>query len=584
MVNSSIWDSDQNYVIIDTKVTVGKSYSSRGWALSRKDIQDWIPVEEFERNCKVIIDDICSDAILRFNPRLFYKSDELSFYLKELYDKGCYKNQISMKIKVNKSNLYKNISQIDKFINLKYIDTHLRVGKSYSSKGWQLSKDVVVHLFPLEEYDEVYSICINGIKSSAKLNTQFRLFYKSDELSEYLENLYYENPNEKMPAKIIFEYDSNHIGKSEVIVEDSSAEILSNKDDNFICNSEVIVEDSSTEKLSNSENISICSICGSKYSENDLIGVSNNFLGFCQLCIEKIIALEAYNKIKNSSFSKFVKQEFIEEKFTSNFNQIWELLLKFNFLIPFGDLFKLVDNEDIEQNYSKYLSNSSKEHVIPKKRKKQKILELIEESDGNDDEICVVCGKILSESEIDKCDLCKDKALASDYLKRIVTKVPYEKNFSRINLMGSNISRLDFDLIIDKLLNYNLVLSESDYIYKLNDLDFLNDFVNKYSNSPYTLQINYVNDDSEILKISRKDLASEERIDSLIKWKNYVDYVSFKKGRYEFIYVQFKQDGNFLYSKSFRTSYEAKIEAIHYLNSLGFIELIKNDDISLKFE
>ena len=93
MSNSPVMDSDQDYVIINTKVTVGKSYSSRGWALSRKDIHDWIPVEEFKRNCKVFINGICSDAILRFNPRLFYESDDLSFYLKELYDKGCYKNK-----------------------------------------------------------------------------------------------------------------------------------------------------------------------------------------------------------------------------------------------------------------------------------------------------------------------------------------------------------------------------------------------------------------------------------------------------------------------------------------------------------
>ena len=71
MSDSPIRDFDQDHVIITTEVTVGKSYSSRGWALSRTDIHDWVPAEEFERDCKVIIDDISSEAVLRFNPRLF---------------------------------------------------------------------------------------------------------------------------------------------------------------------------------------------------------------------------------------------------------------------------------------------------------------------------------------------------------------------------------------------------------------------------------------------------------------------------------------------------------------------------------
>lgn len=125
MSNSLITDFDQNTSIINTKVTVGKSYKSKGWALSREDIHDWIPVEKFERECKVIINDICSDATLRFNPRLFYESDDLSFYLKELYDKGCSKHKIPMKIKVPKSNFYKNMSNMDKYGTVNFIGKYL---------------------------------------------------------------------------------------------------------------------------------------------------------------------------------------------------------------------------------------------------------------------------------------------------------------------------------------------------------------------------------------------------------------------------------------------------------------------------
>ena len=276
MSDSPIRDLDQDYEIISTEVTVGKSYSSRGWALSRIDIHDWIPVEEFERDCKVVIDDISSDAILRFNPRLFYESDELSSYLEDLYYKGYSKYKIPMDIFLPQTNFFRNIDSIEKYLQVGTVDTSLLVGKSFSSKGWQLSKDLVSKLFPAKEYGGEYHIVINNIHSNAKLNLQFRLFYKSNELSEYLEELHYENPRDKVPAKIIFDNEESSI--------------------NVEVNDKKIVFD---EKIDNGDvTQNLCKSCNQYYSIEDS---NSERVDFCPVCIEKIQALEEYNNIKNFS-------------------------------------------------------------------------------------------------------------------------------------------------------------------------------------------------------------------------------------------------------------------------------------------
>ena len=548
-------DSDQDYVFIETKVSIGKSYKSKGWALSREDIHDWIPVEEFERDCQVVINGISSEAIIRFNPRLFYESNELSAYLKEFYDKGLSKEKLPMKIKVNKNNFYSNLSSEHKpsFNNL---DTTLLVGKSYSSKGWQLSHDVVSQLFPVGEYYDEYLISINGIESNANLNCQMRLFYKSDELSNYLEELYHENPRQRVDAKIIFE-NTNQNEKSE-----------SNSN---ICE----------EETSNEFNQLLCDICDESYSDKNELA-DNRFPNSCPNCIEKIHALEAYNKIKNESFSNFVKKEFIQDAFISNFNYIWELLIKYEFLVPFGDLFKLNNNELLEKKYSKFLSNNLNESIPTKRRNRDAFLELIEEQEGIEEKnTCNICGSVLNNNEINKCDICRDKQLATEYLHNVVLRIPYEKNFSKSDFKRFSKDSLNSELILDKLVQYDLVMSDGSMNYKLNDVSFLNEFVNKFSDNPYELQVNYRTEGSDVPCISKNDLYSEEEIDSVIKWKDFWNYISFKKGRYGFVSVQFKRDGKFLYSKGFETSYEAKIEAINYLQSWGELILVDDKDIKL---
>ena len=563
MSDSLIVDFDQDYVILNTSVTVGKSYKSKGWALSRKDIHDWIPVEIFERDCKLIIGNFSSDAVLRFNPRLFYKNDELAIYLKELYDKGCYKSKIPMQIKINKKNLFYNVEGIEKYFNIDYIDTQLLVGKSYKSKGWQLSKDVVSKIFPLENYADNYLIYINDIESIAQLNTQFRIFYNNNELSDYLEELYYKNAQEKISAKIVFEDNScfNDWGSNKI---DESRD--NNCFDNINTNS--------------------CVICGENYNfKSDFPMGDSDSPYYCPDCVKKLYVLENYFNLKNSSLSKFIKKEHVKDQFGVDFNRIWDLLLEYEFLIPFGDLFKLNGNEFIENSYSKYLNNANLTYNSNiKERNRNKILELVSDEENKEKRLCDSCGVVLTNFETDKCELCMDKSFATEYLHDIVTQVPYGKSFSKEDIISLGVDSLKADLYIEKLIKYRLLISIFDNNYKLNNVTFLNKFIGKYSNSPYGLEIDRVMDDSDVLEISKDDLSSEIKIDALVKWNNYRDFISFKRTKYGSISVQFKQDGAFLYSKLYPTYYEAKIEAIHYLKSFDKIKLVDNVNVNLKFK
>lgn len=69
---------------ISTKVLVGRSFKSGGWALNKNDLRDLIPIDEFENNYSILVDGFPAKGNLQVNPRLFYKGDELKQHLKEL--------------------------------------------------------------------------------------------------------------------------------------------------------------------------------------------------------------------------------------------------------------------------------------------------------------------------------------------------------------------------------------------------------------------------------------------------------------------------------------------------------------------
>lgn len=172
-----------------------------GWALNLTDIKEFIPVLRYEFECFIQINSIIAPCKIRINPRLFYRGVTLKNHLQTL-KLNDHNKKIHIEIKFNKNKLNKSLNEFDKE-TLDYIDTKLLVGKSYSSKGWGLSKDVVSKIFPLEAYDYLFPVYIDGIPAETRINIQTRLFYNSRELSDLLEKLSMRNPKQKIDARII---------------------------------------------------------------------------------------------------------------------------------------------------------------------------------------------------------------------------------------------------------------------------------------------------------------------------------------------------------------------------------------------
>lgn len=247
--------SNSKSYILKTNVKVGKSYKSGGWALNREDIAPLIPVTHYECSGYIEIEGIKSECKLRCNPRLFYKSHDLSIHLENLFYEDSNK-KVPMEILLNEEDLYNNF--ISNYSNLEslVILTLLPVGKSYSSKGWRLPKDVISKLIPLNEFYDTYSIFVDGIPSEAKLDIQLRLFYKSNELSEFLENIYNVDPKRRIFAKIsLNDFVGNNINEmdlpsleeiSNICIEEGFDSKIKNNSD--LISSKKYVEDSKLNK------------------------------------------------------------------------------------------------------------------------------------------------------------------------------------------------------------------------------------------------------------------------------------------------------------------------------------------------
>ena len=188
---------------ISTHVNLGSRINDvpSGWALNLFDIREFIPVLRYEFEGYVLINNIISTCRVRVNPRLFYSGTPLKDHLRLQKDINKDK-KIPIEIKFNKKELDQSLIQFNRE-NRDYIDTKLLVGKSYSSKGWGLSKEVVSKLLPLDAYNFMFPVYIDGIPAETRLNMQTRLFYNSHELSAELKRLAEIDPKQKVDARII---------------------------------------------------------------------------------------------------------------------------------------------------------------------------------------------------------------------------------------------------------------------------------------------------------------------------------------------------------------------------------------------
>ena len=172
---------------IHTFVNLGRRINDvpSGWALNLIDIRDFIPVLRYEFECYIQINGIIAPCKVRINPRLFYKGTPLRDHLRKrkIVDEHA---KIPLEIKFNKKELDKCHNEFE--VTAKdYIETKLLVGKPKNRTnrgGWGLKKNVVSQLLPLDAYNFMFPVYIDGIPAETRLNMQTRLFYKSNEIAK----------------------------------------------------------------------------------------------------------------------------------------------------------------------------------------------------------------------------------------------------------------------------------------------------------------------------------------------------------------------------------------------------------------
>ena len=192
---------------INTHVNLGKRIKDvpQGWALNLIDIKEFIPVLRYQFECYIMINGIISPCKVKINPRLFYSGVPLRDHLRSI-KKIDETKLIPLELKFNKKELDKLLDEFN-VESRKYIDTKLSVGKSFSSKGWALSKEVISKIFPLYAYNYMFPVYIDGISAETRINMQTRLFYSSKELSKELKRLYEIDSQQKVDARIILDED-----------------------------------------------------------------------------------------------------------------------------------------------------------------------------------------------------------------------------------------------------------------------------------------------------------------------------------------------------------------------------------------
>lgn len=613
MINyeSSNQNGEDRLTFISSKVKVGKSFSSKGWALNRKDIFDLIPVEKFEGSCEIQFGDAVFEAKISFNPRLFYESADLENHLEKLYLNGMKDIKVPLVIYFSEDKLFKNVDSKYGDNYLDQVDTSLRVGKSFKSKGWQLSREVVSSFIPIKDYEGTYDILVDNIPAKAKLNLQLRLFYKSNELSRYLKKLYKIDPKQKINVIIKFknsffkDYGGDGTSKENVITGDNASFVKQGKVSNYV--NEIISSDSPVDTVTFEDNviqeeevissdatldesikINTCNICSNILTPIDdsiLKNVSIDFPELCVSCLKKIVALNSYYKLKNDYGSSFIRKELASEIWDGeNFEYYWDLLYNYNFLKPLGDLFQLSLNPKIEGEYGALISSltNDEEDINSISTGHEMDEEYITQSENSSDNVdiencCVVCGKTIDEG-LDKCDDCLDKFFAIDYLKRLLPIVSPYSNFNKSYLYEQGFSNLDIELITIKLEKYGLIQRVDGDSYKLNDLSFLNQFLKDCKYDGGELEVSMGKN-----VITKDVFSSEEKLDKAIVWKRFKHLVEFIR-RNEGYLLQYKFNGQVANMKFFPSLYEAKLAAIQYLESENRLKVFSNEDIRLKFK
>ena len=582
--------SDQETSIF-TLVKVGKSYKSKGWALPRRDISKIIPVEKYEGNCHIEIDGIVAPAIFRVNPRLFYRSNDLSKHLEKLH-KSEPNSKVALEIKLNKKQLYSNF--ISKYLTsdpIEFLNMDLPVGKSYNSKGWRINMDITSKFIPLNEYSGIYDIVVDHIPSPAILDVQTRIFYKSDELSNHLKELHDSNPKQRVNAKIIFDEDLVlFVLKSDV------SEDTNNKQTIFVNNSKEDKVKSKGDENIKTKNDGKCSFCGNelpKRLNKNLKELSNEYPNACKTCLEKIYSLGMFYKFQEKTLVKSINKEHMKNKLDlDDFDYTWDLLLKYEMIEPLASNFRLCGNFEIEQEFKNLFEEGEKSPELgynpdviamdtggsvesPELGYNPDVIAMGKEN-GTKIKKCRKCGKELKEEEEGKCKDCIQKELAHDYIMQLLPYFSRVGRISKKDLPADEYPEHKKNIIFSKLAEYDIVKHNLEDTYSLN-FESLVELIKKYGTKKDYYIFDSLNNDLNILFAPHFVTNNEENLDLYFNWDDFKDYVVFRESL-NLVRVTLKDNKKFISSESFSNIFLAKLLVVKHLNNLNVINILSEKD------
>ena len=595
MIDSELDD----FYSIFTKVKVGKSYKSKGWALSKKDIDDIIPVDKYEGQCHIEINNIIVPAQIMINPRLFYRSKNLSKHLEELFNLDS-NMKVPMEIRLKKEQIYSNfIKKYDNSKPLKFIELDLTVGKSFNTKMWRINNDITSDFIPLVDYSNDYIVIVDNILSSAVIDIQVRIRYGSKKLSDYLKKLYDIDPTQKVSAKIIFDEDlvvydlfnkfaeGNNVNHNILefkkglndLDNDKNLDLdhnqsKSNNTLDFYLKSK---KDSKGEIMSDEIVDNKCPICGRKLPKNikkELLEISDKYSIKCMNCLRRIYALEYFYLFNEKSLSNYIQKDHMRNKLNlDNFDFVWDLFIKFDMLKQVGSSFKLVGNYEIEEKYGPMIKkdDGSQGYQMPR---------LVLEPETVETPTirkCVSCGKILREDEYELCSDCSSKDFT---YKEIYNVLPYFSAIATISeedLPDDKFSSIQKKRILSNLEKNRIIFLNMENTYSL-DFEYLIDFIDRWDHLENNIIFDSKNNNLNIVFLPNYVFSNESLFDTYMNWDEFTDFVEIKDSSFS-VMIKLKDHNKVISSQREKDSLSAKIIAALYLKDLGIIKLLNREDI-----
>ena len=173
---------DEGFFTLKVKTNYS-SWENKGWTLRKEEISNIIPINECSAKFDMKVDNIPAKGNINVMIQLFYDSDEIRDYFKNLYNK----NPNSW------TNLKISCEDVKNYISKDYIEPNGKIllkqnsnKSAYDKRQWFVNKNI----FEYYPFDSGYFNCnvvVNGIESTARIRAVPKLtFKKNDHLQNYL--------------------------------------------------------------------------------------------------------------------------------------------------------------------------------------------------------------------------------------------------------------------------------------------------------------------------------------------------------------------------------------------------------------